>query len=1419
MKRFKSILSILLCVTLLICYLPLFRVDVSAEQVSSKSSVVYVRSADDLIEIANNVNNGIRDYAGCVIILTADIDLNGKEFTPIGVKQSTPFRGSFNGNKHEIKGLNISKAAQSYTGLFGYVFSNSSHFQNVSLRGTITSSSDTVGCVIAYLYVEQNGTFVANNITNYCNITSKSSSRAGICGYIKSAGNCNIEINGCKNYGDLNAYSYVGTYNIGGIVASIAAENSDVYNIYRCLGSSNLYGTVAGGYSCGNIGGLVGYATGGTYEIRQCYVSGAIQGKAYYTNIGGFIGKIIPYSLTISNSRVDSSIVSNGANSDSSAGGLIGGWANDYYNSAESVWVVENCLILASISTKNAAGFVKCGFNTSSTSLSFIKINNSYFDSTILSIDSNNLKSWMGLLQGGNNKITTNINNSAGYPSRSLKNSTTLYLTWDFTNIWSFDENGYPTLNCFIDKYSENQAFINSQSSEYSYLMGESWKNAGMENINEYLMTFPSISKAVLDSYNSNQEFIDSIAGWKFMEYMFETGEAVNDALNMKAYYSAILLSLIDSEIMDENYIKNIEESSKFEYAKILSKVTDIIKTCDGIDHEKLLSNGTCTIEEITVLNNKINSLDNVSSKISGLGKFLSTGKTINDSINLCINYYNVCNTSKHITNVLRKVKSNSTNIFLSSAIDDIVNATENAFDYVSSGFLKGTANLVKDYGISKINDALELAYNSNPITQGALLGYKIGKPLSNCFFSTDLIISNYFEFRALYEIEKAIKATVKDFETDFYNKTDEDSSLNYISAVSICFKTYYLSCDYATELAKYRNLCPFGYIFHNGKKNFEEALNRFNATRQELKKYESQVFRLWTYSLKDHYPEIYTEISPSLGNIYSTDLSTALVRLEYLSKTYTGEELKPNVTVSMGGAELFPDEYIVSYYNNINPGVATVKITAATGSIYTSGKTIDFVIKEKPFVKRLSIRGTISQISTLSLCDAETEQVENNNLLPDLCVYEEGEIVASVENGVITCDDLPIFTSENGVDILMQDKDYTVEINSNSEQVYNAEIQKLDEDLVPTELKNYNSLLLYDGVQCNINANAEDEVIVNNEILQADFSSADTTNKQQYNIYLDGCVAETLAYEDQRVDVVAKIPEGNIFVGWSIYPQISLSSNSSVSSFIMPDEDVYISANYVVNQSYFHLKNAIEEASEIKGNIYTKSSYDNLQSIIVECKNLLTYDISQELSQEMVSKLQNTINSLKMLDYSWVNNNLAFTEISVNVTDGISVECKVNKDKFSKTFKEPYVAFSFDGTTLYNADYTVVDNEYYVFEFKDIVFNQPITLASFKLYAKTEDDHYVSKTKELELVLPGDVCSDNNLNLNDLVTAAQYVAGWEVECNTDLVDVNNDATNDLSDVVLLSKYLAGWDNCTLSFTAFTTKAIIGGDVDIDMSE
>ena len=57
----------------------------------------------------------------------------------------------------------------------------------------------------------------------------------------------------------------------------------------------------------------------------------------------------------------------------------------------------------------------------------------------------------------------------------------------------------------------------------------------------------------------------------------------------------------------------------------------------------------------------------------------------------------------------------------------------------------------------------------------------------------------------------------------------------------------------------------------------------------------------------------------------------------------------------------------------------------------------------------------------------------------------------------------------------------------------------------------------------------------------------------------------------------------------------------------------------------------------------------------------------------------------------------------------------------------------------------------------------------------------------------PGDVNDDGKVDLTDVITLKQSVAGWKVKINESNADVTGDKKADIKDVILLKQHLAGW--------------------------
>ena len=253
-----------------------------------------ITSAENLAYLAQEVNKGT-SYSGKYFQLTADLDLGGKEWTPIGKNPAATstepdnivFAGTFDGNGHAIIGLSITKTVtENGYGLFGI---NTGTIQNLKVSGTITGSQvyagltagintgTITGCSTegsinlipasgtpgnyAGGIAGSNGTkTVAGTIRNCVNAAQITTAAGSwkMCGGI--AGLNYAEINSCKNTGKITGLD------AGGIVSSS-------YNYGNGTKISNCYNT---GEIAGSNGDGAGIAASNGGAVKNCYNIGKI---------------------------------------------------------------------------------------------------------------------------------------------------------------------------------------------------------------------------------------------------------------------------------------------------------------------------------------------------------------------------------------------------------------------------------------------------------------------------------------------------------------------------------------------------------------------------------------------------------------------------------------------------------------------------------------------------------------------------------------------------------------------------------------------------------------------------------------------------------------------------------------------------------------------------------------------------------------------------------------------------------------------------------------------------------------------------------------------------------------------------------------------------------------------------------------
>ena len=233
---------------------------------NTKTYTVY--NANGLMNIAELVNGGKSDIN---ITIDTDIDLTGKDWTPIGTDYDNSYKGTFDGGGHTITGLTFTTNDE-YAGLFGWL-NRAGTVKNVVMEGVQITSNQiyggSIGGVVGYSW---------GTIEN-CSVSGSVSGTVYVGGVVGAQ--IGGSITGCSSSATVK-----GTVDVGGVA-----------------GQTNSSATLTACYATGNVtieinptkniagGSLVGMNAGSS--LLACYATGNVTSTGSSTgkvHIGGFLG-------------------------------------------------------------------------------------------------------------------------------------------------------------------------------------------------------------------------------------------------------------------------------------------------------------------------------------------------------------------------------------------------------------------------------------------------------------------------------------------------------------------------------------------------------------------------------------------------------------------------------------------------------------------------------------------------------------------------------------------------------------------------------------------------------------------------------------------------------------------------------------------------------------------------------------------------------------------------------------------------------------------------------------------------------------------------------------------------------------------------------------------------------------------------
>ncbi len=256
----------------------------SVELDVSAQNAIMIFTVDELFAFAAKVNNGEETYKGKTVMIGADLDLQNREWTPIG-NSTYSFKGVFDGNGKTIKNLKVT-GNKSNVGLFG--FTTEGEVRNLTVENARVSGRLNVGVVAGTPYT-----------TKYNNITVKGHIEVNGMAYVGGVGGKNAYASWNNITVEADETSYVKAYSV---------ENGTAYRTY--------------------VGGVIGFMGEGGHKVSN--VTSNIDVIGSTCDVGGIVG-IAHYGNTFENIICTGDVTITDAAEIGDAeemGGIAGVWNN-----------------------------------------------------------------------------------------------------------------------------------------------------------------------------------------------------------------------------------------------------------------------------------------------------------------------------------------------------------------------------------------------------------------------------------------------------------------------------------------------------------------------------------------------------------------------------------------------------------------------------------------------------------------------------------------------------------------------------------------------------------------------------------------------------------------------------------------------------------------------------------------------------------------------------------------------------------------------------------------------------------------------------------------------------------------------------------------------------------------------------------
>ena len=436
-----------------------------------------------------------------------------------------------------------------------------------------------------------------------------------------------------------------------------------------------------------------------------------------------------------------------------------------------------------------------------------------------------------------------------------------------------------------------------------------------------------------VETLDQDKAFQIELAAWQVATINPDTFYSVVSQTQQCKYYEAIILDLLFQETQTENYVQNIKSFIESSQVSSYSKFLDF----NSKQMQNYLDDIGPSVREC-ILKENIDNWNGVLKYVDKIGEYSGY---VSDAIDL---YNKLCKVeviedmSQGYSNVLTAMSNRTDNIYLKAALKNVglifsedltdeqlkyIFASEAGIEAVYKEFMKQLKSVaVKELGLTGI--AIDLAQSA-------------GKAIAESWFGASTMASDYYQMKAMYEIEDLLRAVVKN-----------SSGETFCSAFKMYENVCLMGCDYSKKYVEPLYTSAFGRLFGW-------------ATNQNYELYASQLDQLksdiaFTFEMID--------VGADSWYVIDTQETTTMASVNpyYSYNTYSAndyyaeyEELKPQVYSAYGsnmGNDITLTEDMLINNNfeftggtiNLNGHTLTVNgnLIQSGGEMYIDGGTLE---------------------------------------------------------------------------------------------------------------------------------------------------------------------------------------------------------------------------------------------------------------------------------------------------------------------------------------------------------------------------------------------------------------------------------------------------------------------------------------------